>query len=370
MACKLIAAATIAFGLLTGAALASGVSVTSQGAKCDGVTDDSAALQAAINVADASCWSDATHQMRNQSYIELPTGSTCKINSGLTFDSACVGLVSNGATLDASGIASGPAILVSTSQPQTPFAENVPPWESVHVIGPGASTNTIGILVQAGGVAFDKLNVSNFGVGVEFGGTAFLDRFESTMIGNCGTAVNFPSGSSGLTGENITFNGGSIYGAQIGFQNNGAELNIENMSIDGLSDAAIENLAGAVRATNTHIEYFSPIRTSPLEIENGCNAWTFIDFNGGVIQNDSSGTNVRSTVDINPSGICGGSGPWVNLQQVFFAGLNPSPGCSKGTGSTCVTGTAPTAGTGPGQVAIVSSTDGTGGGSMGNAHLP
>jgi hypothetical protein len=360
----------IVFVLFTGQAFASGFLVTSYGAKCDGMTDDSGAIQSTINAAEARCSSDSAHQMHSQSYIELPSGSTCKIDSGLQFDGACVGFVSNGGTVDATGISSGPAITVNSSQPQSPFGENVPPWNGVHVIGAGSTSNTIGLLVQAGAVVFNQLNVSNFGVGVQFGGYAFLDRFEAPMIFNCTTAVSFPSGPSGNAGENITFDGGSIFGAQVGFKNNGAELDIEGMSIDGLSDAAIVNLDGAVRVHNTHIEYFGPISTSPLEIEGGCNAWTFIDLDGGLIQSDTASTNVRSTVDIEPSTICGGSGPWVRLQNVFFAGLNPGPSCAKGMGCTCVTGTSPVSGTGTGQVLITSSTDGSGGGTMGATHLP
>jgi hypothetical protein len=358
------------FALFATPALASGVLVRQHGARCDGITDDSIAIQATINLAGARCVSDGSHQMRNQSYIELPAGATCKINSGLQFNAACVGLVSNGATLDASGLSSGAAISVNTSQPQSPFGENTPPWEGVHVIGPGATTGTIGLLVQSGAVVFNKLNVSNFGVGVQFGANTFLDRFEAPMIWNCTTAVNFAAGLTGNAGENITFHGGSIFGSQVGFQNNGGELNIDGVSIDGLSDAAIVNLEGAVRLNNTHIEYFAPIKTSPLEIESGCNAWTFIDVSGGLIQSDIASTNVRSTIDIKPSSICGGSGPWVSLQKVFFAGLNPAPGCARGAGSTCVTGTAPASGTGIGQVVITSSTDGSGGGTAGAAHLP
>ena len=370
MMLRLLTCVGISLVLSANPVLASCVSVTAQGARCDGITDDSGAIQAAIGVAGARCSSDGSHQMRNQSYIELPSGSTCKINSGLQFDAACVGLVSNGATLDASGLSSGAAITVNSSQPQSPFGENVPPWSGVHVIGPGASTNSIGLLVQAGAVIFDKLNVSNFGVGVQFGSYAFLDRFETPMIFNCATAVNFPTGLGGNAGENITVQGGSIFGSQVGFKNNGGELNIEGMSIDGLSDAAIVNLDGAVRVSDTHIEYFAPIKTSPLEIEGGCNAWTFINLSGGLIQSDTGTTNVRSTIDIRPPGICGGSGPWVSLERVFFAGLNPAPGCARGAGSTCVTGTSPASGTGIGQVAITSSTDGSGGGTMGAAHLP
>src|SRR5260370_29578525 len=103
----------IGFALLATPALAAGVLVTADGAKCDGITDDSRAIQAAISAAGAQCSSDGSHQMRNQSYIELPSGSTCKIYSGLQFDAACVGLVSNGANLDATALSSGAAISVN-----------------------------------------------------------------------------------------------------------------------------------------------------------------------------------------------------------------------------------------------------------------
>ena len=360
----------VCLGLLTSPAFASGVLVTKHGARCDGISNDTEAIQATINAAAAQCYSDSSHQMHNQSYIELPSGSTCKIYSALQFNAACVGFVSNGATLDASGLGSGPAIVVNTSQPDSPFGENTPPWDCVHVIGPGPTTNTIGLLVQTGAVTFNKLNISNFGVGVQFGANTFLDRFEAPMIWNTTTAVNFAAGLNGNAGENITFHGGSIFGSQVGFQNNGGELNIDSVSIDGLSDAAIVDLQGAVRVTNSHVEYFAPIKTSPLEIESGCNAWTFIDWNGGLIQSDIGSTNVRSTIDIKPSSICGGSGPWVRMDKVFMAGLNPAPGCARGAGSTCITGTAPANGTGIGQVVITSSTDGSGGGAMGATHLP
>lgn len=370
MILRWIACVGTCLALSTSPALASGLLVTKHGARCDGVTDDTAAIQSAISAAGALCYSDSLHQMHNQTYIELPSGSTCKIDRSLQFNAACVGLVSNGATLDATGLSSSAAILVNTSQPESPFGENTPPWECVHVIGPGPSTNTIGLLVQSGAVTFNQLNLSNFGVGVQFGANAFLDRFEAATIWDTTTAVNFAAGTNANSGENITFHGGSIFGSQVAFENNGGELNIDSVSMDGLSDAAIVNLEGAVRVSNSHIEYFSPIKTSPLEIESGCNAWTFIQFNGGLIQSDIGTTNVRSTIDIKPSSICGGSGPWVSLDKVFFAGLNPAPGCARGAGSTCVTGTAPVSGTGIGQVMITSSTDGGGGGTMGDAHLP
>jgi hypothetical protein len=251
MILRLLTCVKIGLVLSTRPVLAAGILVTAQGAKCDGITDDSGAIQAAIGVAGHDVAAIVHIKMHNQSYIELPNGSSCKIDNGLQFDGACVGLVSNGATLDASGLGAAAAITVNRPQPQSPFGENVPPWNGVHVIGPGASTNTIGLLVQAGAVIFDQLNVSNFGVGVPFGNNAFLDRFEAPMIFSCRTAFSFPSGANGTAGENITFEGGSIFGCQVGFNSNGGEINIESMSIDGLSDAAVVNLDGAVRVSDT-----------------------------------------------------------------------------------------------------------------------
>jgi len=350
---------------------AAGFSVTNYGAKCDGATDDTAAINATIEAAEAACESDSEHQMHNQSYIELPTASSCIITSGLTINAACVGLESNGATLDASRIPSGStAITITTSQATTPFGENTPPWNGVHLIGPGSGTNSIGLYVEAGAVMFSKPNISNFGVGVEFGNNSFLDRFESSMIWDCGTGIIFPSGLSNA-GENLTFQGGSIFGSTTGVQNSGgAEINLEEVSFDGLSGAALLDQRGIIRAHNLHIEYYGPISVSPVEVEGGCNAWTFIQVSGGIIQNNSGNTtNVRSTVDIEPSGVCGGSGPWVSIEDAFLAGLNPSAACVRGSGATCVTGTTPSTDAGPAQVVFTTTTSGAGGGTFGNANL-
>jgi hypothetical protein len=354
--------------VLYGTAFGAGFSVTNYGAQCNGFADDTAGINAAIKAASAKCVSDQSHQMWNQSYIELPTGSTCVINGGLVLDAACVGIVSNGATLNAKGLTAKAALVVTTSQPANPFSENVVPWDHVHLIGPGASTSTIGVLLEAGYVRFTGLNVSNFGVGVEFGNYAFVDRFESPEIMGCTTGVLFPSGLTDA-GENITFEGGSVSGCVTGIDNSGGELSINEMSFDGLISASVIDRAGAVRLRDTHVEYFTGLKGSPLELEGGCNAYNFIEMTGGDLEIDSWLPDLQSTVDIRPVGLCGGSGPWVSLNDVFFSGLTPTSQCVRGAGASCVTGSAPVPGTGPTQVTI-SGTNGAGGGTMGNVDLP
>jgi hypothetical protein len=354
--------------ILSGNAFAAGFLVTNYGAQCNGFADDTAGINAALQAASARCVSDGSHQMWNQSYIELPTGSTCVINGGLVLNAACAGIVSNGATLNAKGLTAKAALVITTSQPANPDSENVVPWDHLHIIGPGASTSTIGVLVEAGYVSFTGLNVSNFGVGVEFGNYAFVDRFENPQISGCTTGILFPSGLTDA-GENITFEGGSVFGCVTGVDNSGGELSINEMSLDGLSSAAVIDRAGAVKLRNPHIEYFAPTKSSPLELMGGCNAYSFIEMNGGDLQIDSSVPDLQSTVDIRPGGVCGGSGPWVSMDDVFFSGLSPTSRCVRGSGASCVTGSAPVSGSGPMQV-MISGTNGAGGGTMGNVNLP
>src|ERR1700724_569879 len=98
MVLRWIAWVGLGLALSASPAWASGVLVRQHGAKCDGIADDSIAIKAAITAAGAYCYSDSSHQMHNQSYIELPNGSARKTNSGLQFNAACGWLVSTGGT--------------------------------------------------------------------------------------------------------------------------------------------------------------------------------------------------------------------------------------------------------------------------------
>ena len=328
----------------------SGIAVTAYGAKCDGQTNDVAAFNNAIKAAGSNC-RESGFLARGQNYISLPGGATCKINSGITIDTACVGLEGNGSTIDASGITSGAAIILSSSEKSNPYSANTARFSHFLLTGPGAGSSTVGLQLNTGGIYAGPINISNFGIGVQFGSYAFNDRFVGSDVWNTGVGFYCPAGLADA-GELVVIDGGRIFNSGIGITNGGCEFSVTDTAIDGMSQVAIENTGGTFYLRDLHIEFFSPIARSPIEQEGGCNAWSMIEMDGGRVQMDSWAANsMQSLVDNSPAPGCGGSGPWIRLSNVFISGIQPSSG-------SLVTGT------GAAQVQLNCLTNGAGGGTM------
>ena len=81
--------------------------------------------------------------------------------------------------------------------------------ENCNFVGPGPGTNTTGLLVGGSngaiGAEIYHNRILNFGTGITFGSTAFLDDFSHDFIANNGRNLNIPSGLTD-TGESIVFN--------------------------------------------------------------------------------------------------------------------------------------------------------------------
>jgi hypothetical protein len=333
----------------------SGIPVPVYGAKCDGKTDDSAAFTSAIKGAESKCVVSG-FLARGQNYISLPSGVTCKINSGITIDSACVGLEGNGSVIDASGVTTGAAITLTSSEPANPYSANAARYSHFMLTGPGASGSAVGLQINAGGIYAGPINISNFGTGIQFGSYAFNDRILGSDVWNTGTGFNCPAGLTNA-GELVVIDGGRIFNSVEGITNSGCEFSVTNTAIDGMSRSAIVNSGGTFYLHNVHIEYFTPIAGSPIEQEGGCNAWSMIEIDGGRIQMDNwSPNSMQSLVDNTPASICGGAGPWIRMSNVFISGVQPTSG-------SLVTGT------GASQVQLNCLTNGAGGGTMCNSQF-
>jgi hypothetical protein len=345
-------------------------SVTDYGAKCDDHSDDSLAIETAFRAAARNCRVLGDQSVVNQTAVSLPNAQTCKVNVPLSIVGSCVGIESNGATLDfrSMPVPQGrvvAALTVNSAHPASPYGDNVTVWDGLHLMGPGKATHSIGLLVRTGQAVFQRFNVHGFGVGIQLGDYAFIDSFTHPSIWNVGIGIYCPPGQVDA-GENITVEQGAIFNSDVGIDNQGCGMTVSGTSFDGLGGSAIVDATeggGDLRCSNCYIEYFGPISV-PVFQEGACNAWEFIDFQGGQIRSDyTKGANMKALISNNPKTLCGGTGSWAYFNDVFFGNLNPSAKCDAGMGPVCIVGN------NAARVRVERSTSGAGGGDMWNLEV-
>ena len=341
------------------------------GAKCDDITDDRKALGSALRAAGSKCQVLADQSVINQAFISLPAGRTCKVDAPLSVVGSCVGIETNGAALDfrSMPVTAGSivtALTINSAHSASPYGDNIINWDGLHLIGPGKNTRTIGLLVKTGQAVFRQVNIHGFGVGIQLGDYAFLDSFTHPSIWNVGIGIYCPPGQIDA-GENITIEQGVIFNSDVGIDNQGCGVTVQSTSFDGLGSSAVINATvggGDLRCANCYIEYFAPIADPVFQL-GACNAWEFIDFQGGQIQNDyTRSTNIKALISNDPKQICGGAGSWASFDDVFFGNLFPKAKCDAGSGPACIVGRNAK------QVRIFHSTSGAGGGTMWNVNVP
>jgi hypothetical protein len=134
-------------------------------ARFDGVSDDTAALNAAFAAG-------AAHG--GGAIIRLPAGATIKINGNLTFDVSRVSLDCQGATIDATGATSGATFTLTTTNRSPNLMagiHNAHPVEDCFLNGPDSRTgvdafhfvaNKIGSLYWMTGMVIDRVSATGY----------------------------------------------------------------------------------------------------------------------------------------------------------------------------------------------------------------
>ena len=332
--------------------------VTRFGARCDGVTDDTRAFEAALRAAAAHCAARGAYVVSGFRTIIVPDGAICRLNGGLVNPRAdCVGISSfAGATLDFSGLGEGRTALTLNPLAYGAYSGNLARFEHIQMIGPGRNTSTVGIASSTPNTTYSQYNIHGFGHGYEVRSGSWLNHFVNVSISDCAVDLYCGSGLNNA-GEQISFEGGNLFNSGQAVHNDGCEFNITDSALDEFSGPAVVNGGGSTRLTSDHIEYVNSTARAPLEVSSrACNAWGSITMQGGQIQFDHAPPQALAWNDGGP-GPCGGGGwgSYITIRNVFLGNIPSNPN-----------GTPRVGGSNSTQIAVCHATKGDGGGAMGN----
>ncbi|MBI6545406.1 MAG: hypothetical protein HY692_01345 [Cyanobacteria bacterium NC_groundwater_1444_Ag_S-0.65um_54_12] len=239
------------------------MNVKDYGAKGDGTTDDTVAIQAAF----AAVASSGVKQQ-----VLIPPG-TYRIASGLSADLSYCSIKGHGAVIDASALSAGSALLL-TGSVSLPYYQATSSIEGIELKGPqpasswdpGNPNTVIGIkchtAVSTGNGTshsyFTNLSIHGFGTGLYLGSRHYCTQFANSDIFACGTGVHCPPTTEVEdAGERTTFHGCTFF-------NSALAIEIEN-DIGGYNflfcsfDYNVKQLAvntAKVWLTHCHIEAY------------------------------------------------------------------------------------------------------------------
>jgi hypothetical protein len=292
--------------LMSASAALAQVSVTSEGAVCDQKTDDTAAFNKAIKVAESGLCGN---------YIQLPAGKQCLISSTLVLNT-CIGFQGNGGAIYAPNVA-GPIIQVNSFQPGYNYFGNAAPWTNIAVYGT-TKAGSIGLQVNASNWTLDGLIVNNVVTGVQFGSYSYSDTIRNFEIYQTDTGVYYPNGLTDA-GEEISFDGGSIFNNQIGLEQDGGEFHFTHTSFD-FDTLPLNDNSGILTLDMDHVEGFNQ---APIQSLGAVNAWNHTIVDKTVFLTDSN-------VDLPLILINGG---YAQFTHTFLGGFSNTTGLVTGSAS-------------------------------------
>lgn len=230
----------------------------SNGAKLDGVADDSAAFQAAINALSTLT--------SGRISVSLPTGKTIKLNSGLTFDIGKIYLDGKNCKLDFSGMTSGTAITLTGTAYDKSYGGVMGGLAHLHIKGPYPINVVDGILFTGDttpspanpyGSARSVVKncvVESFQFGVTFWHRAYLATLEHCEIYRNRVGV-YSKGLGVDAYENVSILRGAVYNNDLNIYVEEGHVICNGTSIDyaNVVQMAIRN--GSLLLNECHVEY-------------------------------------------------------------------------------------------------------------------
>lgn len=238
------------------------VNATDYGAIGNGISDDTAAIQRAIN---------AIANARKGDALELPPG-TYRITSSLTIDSSYVSIVSRGATIDASAITSGAALRV-TGTVNPPYKQSTTVLEGFKLVGNSQNGSVTGIRFHTDGgngqgsshITVRNVNISNFGIGLDYGDRAYAINHYGIDVYSCGICIN-QGGNIIDGGEKFNFNGCAFFnsGLAVKVMGDAANFTFTSCSFD-YNARQFDVFQTRVFLNNCHIEA-SDYNEAPIKI--------------------------------------------------------------------------------------------------------
>jgi hypothetical protein len=206
-------------------------------AKRDGTTDDTAAIQSALNAASLSATIGGVSGKDIKTMVVFPAGSyRCASTLTVPYNVNLLGSPT-GTVLDFAGLGVNQTAVTLGSPPLPNRAVDNGVISGISLKGPGIGSSTVGVqLGQAPGTSngaqcaqavIESMTVYDFGTGVRQGSNSYLLEFRHCVFFSCGTGLSDTTSLTNM-GENIRF-------IACVFSRNNQHLKLETFNGGGVS---------------------------------------------------------------------------------------------------------------------------------------